>query len=574
LIIPIALDVFLLVLLIGLFIWQVRTNRRMFTVQSQLSEAEKLRAETETQLSAILNVNRKLVETGDENEIIALVLKLSMQTTSAMGASFVPLDERGQPMASTRVGEFPFPIPDAFLEYLASSAVRQVCAACSKLENHDGSCVLLKGPFSDALGIFCFPLRYGEQNLGMLNLYMPDKKQIPEQNMAFLNSLVDATALALESDRLRQREISTLTQLRSARPKSDLKAVLNGMLDNLYTTLSVDFAFLLFNPASAVAQQAGLQNGEICAGEIAPQDKEILNHVVMTVYQTGQAQFSGQQANNLSWAAAPIRIGSAEPVGVLLVGDRRGDYFHQRHIALLEGMAEQIGALIQNAVQIAGLEYKTMMEERTRLAREIHDGLAQTLGFLKLQAAQMQTYLERGDRDRLTAAMRLSYTTLASAYQDARQAIDGLRITPDGPGDNPLERWLTQVAVEFSSDGSVSPLEVSLVKVDVQIQLQPEVHAQLIRITQEALSNVRKHSNARHAWISCFQDSGDLILAIQDDGEGFSVEDIPRPSRYGLRGMRERAELLGADFQIISRPGNGTTVRVRLPHQTHRQLEV
>lgn len=577
--ITIALDIFLLVLLGLVVLVQLRTNRSMINVQKKLGEAEKQRAESEAQLNAILNVNRKFVETGDEKEIIALMLELSLRTTNAMGASFVPLDERGQPLATTRVGEFPFPIPDAFLEYLASSAVRHVCSACSKLENHDGSCVLLKGPFSEAMGIFCFPLRYSNRSLGMLNLYMPDQKLIPAQKLAFLNSLVDATALALESDRLRQREITTLTQLRSTNHKSDLQGSLSGMLDNLFATLNVDFAFLILDPESAIAQRTWLKNGEICLGEFAPHEKETFEHVIQAAQKSGQVQTSeksdsSDESNQLAWIAAPIMSGAAEPVGVLMVGDRKIDHFHQRHIALVQGMAEQMAVLIYNAIHVAGLEYKIMMDERTRLAREIHDGIAQTLGFLKLQVAQMLTYLERGDREKLTNALRLSYTTLSSAYQDARQAIDGLRITPGAQDGNPLERWLTQMAVEFSSNGSISPLEVSLLRLDVQSQLLPEVHAQLIRITQEALSNVRKHAHAQHAWISCFQDQNDLILEIQDDGTGFAVEDVSGPAQYGLRGMRERSDLMSADFQVISKPGHGTTVRICLPLQENKQLEV
>ncbi len=576
--IAILIDIGLLAALGGLFILQFRTHRQLQRVQANLTEAEKLRAESEAQLNAILNVNRKFVETGDEKEIIEMVLQLSMQTTNAMGASFVPLDERGQPLATIRRGEFPFPIPDAFLEYLASSAVRQVCDACSKLENHDGTCVLLKGPFSEAMGIICFPLRYASRNLGMLNLYMPDQLPITQQNQAFLRSLVDATALALESDRLRQREFTTLTQLRSARQKNDLRASLAGMLDNLYATLNADFAFLFLNPESLIAQRSWLENGEISFGEIRPEEKEAFARIIKKVESISQVQVSEkndpQHPGVFSWAATPILIGPSEQVGVILVGERGLEQFHQRHITLIQGMAEQMAVLIQNASQIAGLEYKIMMDERMRLAREIHDGIAQTLGFLKLQVAQMISYLERGDRDRLLQALRLSYTTLASAYQDARQAIDGLRITPEIENGNPLERWLSQTAVEFSANGSANTLEISLVRLDVRAVLLPEVHAQLIRITQEALSNVRKHAHARHAWISCFQDASDVILEIQDDGDGFAVDDIPGPSQYGLRGMRERAELMGADFQVISRPGFGTTVRIRLPLQESKQLEV
>jgi signal transduction histidine kinase len=101
--------------------------------------------------------------------------------------------------------------------------------------------------------------------------------------------------------------------------------------------------------------------------------------------------------------------------------------------------------------------------------------------------------------------------------------------------------------------------------VDEKSDLAPEVQAQLIRIVQEALSNTRKHAEAQQVWVSCHTVSGELVLEIRDDGRGFSPEDVPGPSRHGMRGMRERAELIGAEFQVISRPQEGTTVRLRLP---------
>ncbi len=577
-IVSILIEGALLLCLVGLVLLQLRSNRFLRQMQEKLRQAEISRLETDTQLQSILKLNKTFVETGDEKEIIQLVLKLAMQTTNSMGASFVPLDERGQPMATIRLGDFPFPIPDAFLEYLASAAVRQVCQSCSKLENHDGACVLLKGPFSEAMGIYCYPLRYAARNLGMLNLYMPDTGNLSEQKQAFLRSLVDATTLALESDRLRQRELASLLQLRSARQKNDLSASLTSMLENLQTTLEIDFATIALNPSARVNQQNWLPQNQLCAGNLQPDEIQQFDSLIHLAIETNQLLSSEQAGQTIpgfhSWIISPLMTGVGESAGVLMVGDRGLEHFHQRQIMLVRGMTEQISVLLLNAEQIAGLEYKVMMEERTRLAREIHDGLAQTLGFLKLQVAQTLSYLERGDRERLSQALHLSYNTLAAAYQDARQAIDGLRLRPGDQNGNSLEHWLQQIAVEFSSFTGSNGLNVILERIEVREQLAPEVHAQLIRIAQEALSNVRKHAHAHNTWISCFQDKSDIFLEIRDDGQGFSVEDVPDPSRYGLRGMRERAELLGADFQIKSRPGQGTTVRIRLPLQESNRLEV
>jgi two-component system nitrate/nitrite sensor histidine kinase NarX len=250
------------------------------------------------------------------------------------------------------------------------------------------------------------------------------------------------------------------------------------------------------------------------------------------------------------------------PVGALLVGNHRAKNFHQRQLALLQTVAGQIALVVQNTRQVAELQFKTMMEERTRLAREIHDGLAQTLGFLKLQSAQMLNYLERGDYQRLKQGIRTYYDALSAAYEDARYAIDDLRISPSG---NHINTWIEQTIREFTENLDSSPLDVHLDCMEVHTQVLSEVQAQLIRILQEALSNVRKHSEASHVWVSCYEEGKDLVLEIRDDGRGFSPNDVSGHSQHGLRGMRERAELIGADFQVISKSMQGTTIRVCLP---------
>ena len=107
---------------------------------------------------------------------------------------------------------------------------------------------------------------------------------------------------------------------------------------------------------------------------------------------------------------------------------------------------------MQNINLLAQIEYKTIVQERTRLAREIHDGLAQTLGFLKLKVAQMKSYLRDGEIEVASQTVDILYDTLADAYQDARQAIDGLRILPSEEG---LAGWLRQTASEFEETSGI-----------------------------------------------------------------------------------------------------------------------
>lgn len=204
------------------------------------------------------------------------------------------------------------------------------------------------------------------------------------------------------------------------------------------------------------------------------------------------------------------------------------------------------------------LQYQAILDERARLAREIHDGLAQTLAFLKLEAARMQRYISRGEVASVDRTLQACYQTLSDAYLDARQAIDDLRHVPD----ESLSDWLQMTAADFKLLTGMT-VEVTVASFDYSLPVS--VKAQLVRIVQEALTNVRKHAQANAVSISITNTNGDLIVEIHDNGCGFSPEENRSSSKYGLRSMRERAETIGADFQIISTLEMGTTVRLRIP---------
>jgi two-component system nitrate/nitrite sensor histidine kinase NarX len=247
---------------------------------------------------------------------------------------------------------------------------------------------------------------------------------------------------------------------------------------------------------------------------------------------------------------------------VLLVANKHVKAFSNQQLSFLQTVAGQVALVVQNIDLMAKLEYRSMMDERTRLAREIHDGLAQTLGFLKLKTAQSLTYLERGEIDLTMETVKVCHDVLSDTYQDARQAIDGLRITPSEDG---WAGWLGQTVAEFKDYNEIS---ISVHGAELLNPLAPEIQAQLIRIVQEALNNVRKHAHASKIEISCFRSEVDIAIEIWDNGIGFLAEDVPDSSQHGLRGMRERAELIGADFQVTSQTQRGTTVRVGLPITT------
>lgn len=523
-------------------------------------DSEKTGAEAYRRLKMVLHVSQELAEASEESEVVELLLHLAIDLIGADGASFVPLDEHAQPLAAMTSGEMPFPVAEAWMEYLASPVVRQQCGSCQKHEQLNLTCPLLKGSFIDNMGMYCLPLRHGEQEYGVLNLYIPSSEKMDKEVQAFLRTLLDETTLALERVRLRKRELETLRQLQAVREKADLSGLLSGLLENLHKTLEADFALV------KVLSRGGDQpDSTVTFGDLPENTRHLLDGVISDVLSSGEPVLLGNvSADSLSspgiktLLAVPLVVQKGSALGALLVASRRARSYHQRQMAMLQTIASQVALVVQQVNSISELEYKTMMDERTRLAREIHDGLAQTLGFLKLKMAQMRNYLENGDYDRLGQTIPTCYETLSDAYQDARQAIDGLRISASSEG---FTGWVRQIIEEFKD---YSGIRVNLSEPDVDLELPPEVSAQLIRIVQEALSNIRKHAHASCVDISCQKAGGDLLLEIHDDGCGFSPEDVRGASQHGLRGMRERAELIGADFQVISRSQAGTTISIRL----------
>ena len=554
----------------GLFSLQSERLR----LQRRVSEAESQALTTNQRLSTVLHLSQKFVEANDERELVEQILKLTSDLAGAVAASLVPLDERGQPLAAISFGELPSPVLGAWVEYLASPAVRNGCGTCDHYGILMRSCPLLEGPLADALKppapveIFCLPLRRGEREFGILNLYLPKEHKLDSETQVFLKAILVEASLALETLRLRQRELAALSQLRAVNVRTDLTGLLQNFQEQVKEALEADFSYLVLRQknSSEIAEP-------LVVGRFPEVAQAIIDGILQGVMVSGKPVLLGNLAGDpnvhqelRALIGAPLVDQDGTAIGAILVGNRRSKGFTQRQLALLETLATQVTLVIQNSELMVESEFKTVMAERSRLAREIHDGLAQTLGFLKLQTAQMQNFMTSGNFERLEESLHATYKILAEAYLDARQAIDGLRISPTNEG---LPAWLEQTSVEFQES---SDLEVVLLEVNNIEGLAPEIQAQLVRIVQEALSNIRKHAQATQVWISCHSNEGDLILEVRDDGRGFSPEDIPGASQYGLKGMRERSELIGADFQVISRSREGTTVRVRLPAQSRELI--
>ncbi len=551
-------------------------SQRQHDLEQSLRLGNEQVAQAYRRLEAFSQIIQLFLDASDENQVIQPVLAYLVDLSQADGASFVPLDEHGQPQTAMSHGRLPFPLINNWVEYLASPQVRESCQLCEQKQQNrmadTESCPLMQGPFSNPLGMACFPVRRGEREFGVVNLFTSKSGGFDAQTLSFLRTVIEEMALGLDSVRLRRREFASLRQMQILRQQVDLQALLQNMLENAFQTLEAGSAMMIIPRAGN--NQSTIQ---LVHGDFSSQAQAFAQGILQSVISSGEPLVLGSTgeiassemvaASSLrSVIAAPLRLPEQAVLGAILMGDQHARHFHQRQLVLLQTIAGQMALVVQNSNLMSELSYKTMIQERRRLAREIHDGLAQTLGFLKLQAAQLRSQFQRDEMERAGKNIELIYATVSEAYQDARQAIDGLRISPSECG---LVGWIEQTAQEFQE---LSSIQVRFDEISVQMDISSEIQAQLIRIVQEALSNVRKHSGADSVSILCRQLDGDLVLEVHDNGCGFAPEDEPAASQHGLRGMRERADLIGADFQVISQPLQGTTVRILAPLNDLREM--
>lgn len=211
------------------------------------------------------------------------------------------------------------------------------------------------------------------------------------------------------------------------------------------------------------------------------------------------------------------------------------------------------------------LQAESMLSERQRISREIHDGFAQTLTMLRWRVQLLQRHLA-GSRVGLGELRELEKLAKKAQY-DAREALELLH---DSSQNGRLLPRLKDYLKRLKQDTSIN---VSLDTGAGEVRLDTAVEIELLRICQEALTNVRKHSDANNVHIKLKVVNGHLLVTITDDGCGFDAAAGHRDSPaggYGLAVMQERAELIGGTFQVISTPGKGTEVQVEVPRNLHR----
>lgn len=233
----------------------------------------------------------------------------------------------------------------------------------------------------------------------------------------------------------------------------------------------------------------------------------------------------------------------------------------RRRETLLGAVADQVGLALRTAHLSAQRRALAVLEERTRLAREIHDTLAQQLTAIVLQLEAAEPLVGRSQR-RAREVVVTARDQARHALAEARRSVWDLRPAPlTATGlvaalDAEVERWRNRTGIDAALLAHDLPTPLTL---------QPQAEVALLRIAQEALANAAYHSGANRVVVTLNAREGLLELRVQDDGNGFAIGTGGRPDSFGLTGMDERARLIGGRLDVDSVSGQGTRVSVRVP---------
>ena len=262
-------------------------------------------------------------------------------------------------------------------------------------------------------------------------------------------------------------------------------------------------------------------------------------------------------------ASVPLRF-QDKPIGVMNVTGPNWRKLTKDELGLLSTIAFQVGAMIERARLAETQSRLARAEERTRMARELHDTLLQSLAAiaLQLEGASRDPSTPEGLRKRLARSIESARASAA----DARRAIADLRTDP--AADTPLAHALAALARSFMSETGVTVR----VAASPELALDRMTETELYRITQEALTNVRKHARAKTVTIALRRVKDAVRLSIADDGIGVRVARAKGDaSGQGMQGMAERAALAGGSLAVRARRGGGTAVTATVPIGARRR---
>ncbi|NIO69327.1 MAG: GAF domain-containing protein, partial [Anaerolineae bacterium] len=429
------------------------------------------------------------------------------------------------------------------------------------------------------------PIKLKGETVGVLDVQAVEPDAFSQDDLSILQTLADQLAIAIENARLYQqtdeklqtrvRELSALYTMAEVMTHSlDLDTILRLALDSAIRLTGMDTGgILLLDPSTnelLLRTYREVPPELIRAANHAKADEGLMPRMLNSVLiiddlseATKERRVAIEQEGLQSLVSIPLKA-HENPLGVMVMASHSPRTFAPQELELLAAIGNQVGVAVDRANLQAQELRAAILEERQALAREMHDDIAQTVGYLGLQLDGVMGSSSLDQNVEAQAQLERIRGAIEDAYERVRSSIT--RLEEDVPGHFDLGAALPQIISEFEKQTRCR-IESRIDKNQLP-RLSPSVAFQATYILREALTNVRKHSGADsvHLTLQGLED-GRIEITIQDNGRGFDLDSDQPLDRggFGLRFMRERAERVKGSLRIESGPGQGTRVVVSLP---------
>lgn len=373
----------------------------------------------------------------------------------------------------------------------------------------------------------------------------------------------------------RTRELAALAEvIREISSRLDLEHVLQSVTAKARELLDSEVAFLCLlednrqelslrafsGPAEAVCQRCTLARN--------PTAEQVLRHPRAMICEVGGCATIAERYRT-SHLAASLRIGE-RVIGALCVSSQRPATYSQDQARVLTELANSTAIALENARLYEQSERAATLEERQRIAAEMHDGLAQTLSYIQLKADRLDQLLTICQFAEIAPEIGLIRDAVERASVEVRQSIASLRASPEP--ERTLQAQLTDLLRSFPA--TCSEEEISAVGLENADVILPAEHsAHLLRMVGEALQNARRHAGAAQITLSYEHQCDAHRVVVQDNGRGFNVNCASAEGHFGLNIMRARAARIGARLDIESAPGCGARITLTWPSSALVQVK-
>jgi signal transduction histidine kinase/putative methionine-R-sulfoxide reductase with GAF domain len=506
------------------------------------------------QVVPLLGANAGVIYRLDSNEQKIIIESASGMPDEFIAIGPIPLTDT-KPNRAT-LNRQPYAVTDleaAFATYSASSSSLppQIKAWIVAVRAHFGSYLSV-------------PLIVSDMVYGAVSIFYHKPREFSDEEIKLAVAFSDQAALAIENARLhqaeqnRQRELQTLLDVAAAASSSlELDEMLSAVLNQLVTLVgALRAGVMLLNSESGELESRMIRPEQ----SIAPEDLAKMCQVCSDVIASGKPLYVPVDAAlgySEPGALLPLLV-RGQAVGVLVIIGPQGSAFSEGYLALFESIADQLGVAVENARLYERVEQAAIAAERSRLARDLHDSVTQSLYSMTLFAEAARRLIASKDQESVEEYLSQLCETSQQALKEMRLLVYELR-----PSTLEEEGLVGVLRQRLDTVEKRAGVEAQL-SAEGQLDLPKKIEEGLYRIAQEALNNSLKHAAATAVTVRIQIEGNLLTMEITDDGRGFEVDAAADTGGIGLSSMQERAEKLNGDLRIVSTPGKGTKVQVRV----------